>query len=106
MIAGTITDTSIRMKLQEQETIFRYISQYSNIGIYSWNPISGKSEISRKWYENLGLPEGLSFTDSMKQMISMIHPDDLDRVRKATQTLRNGEKEYLDEEFRLLTGNS
>lgn len=102
IIAGTITDASVQMKLQEQETIFRYISQYSNIGIYSWNPISGKSEISRKWYENLGLPEGLSLEESMKRMISMVHPDDLERVRKAGILLREGKKEYMDEEFRLI----
>ncbi len=106
VIAGTITDTSVQIKLQEQETIFRYISQYSNIGIYSWNPISDKSEISQKWYENLGLPEGLSFIDSMKQMISMIHPDDLERVKAAVLTLREGKKEYLDEEFRVITGDT
>lgn len=103
IIAGTITDASVQMKLQEQETIFRYISQYSNIGIYSWNPISGKSEISRKWYENLGLPEGLSLEESMKRMISMVHPDDLERVRQAGILLREGKKEYMDEEFRLIT---
>ena len=106
IIAGTITDTSAQMKLQAQETIFRYISKYSNIGIYSWNPVSGKSEISQKWYENLGLPEGLSLVESMKRMIPMIHPDDVERVRQASTALRKGMLEYMDEEFRILREGS
>jgi len=39
----------------------------------------------------------------LKRMISMVHPDDLERVRKAGILLREGKKEYMDEEFRLIT---
>lgn len=105
LIAGTITDASNQMKLQEQATVFNYISQYSNIGIYSWNPLSGKSEISPKWYENFELPEGLSLLESMERMKAMIHPDDVEKVKLAGLALREGRKEFLDEEFRLVCGD-
>lgn len=106
IIAGTITDTSDQVKLQEQETIFRFLSQYSNIGIHYWDPVSRKSEISPKWYENFGLPEGLTLLESIKQVSSTIHPDDKEKIKLAELALRDGEKEYLDEEFRLLRGDT
>lgn len=106
VICGTLADVTCKVRLQEKETLFEYIAQYSNIGIFSYAPLTGKGEISEKWRENFSVPSGLSFRESMDEFIRRIHPEDRERIRQTGLQLRSGEKTFMDEEFRINTGNT
>lgn len=62
--------------------------------------------MSETWCENFGIPFGLPFKESMQEFMKHIHPEDRDRIKQIGLQLRRGEKIFMDEEFRINTGDS
>ena len=62
--------------------------------------------MSETWCENFGIPFGLPFKESMQEFMKHIHPEDRDRIKQVGLQLRRGEKIFMDEEFRINTGDS
>lgn len=106
IVLGTLVDETYKIKSREKETLFEYIAKYSNIGIFSYSPATGKGEISEKWCENFGIPSGLPFKEAMQEFIRHIHPEDRERIKSVGLQLRRGEKVFMDEELRINTGDS
>lgn len=106
IILGTLVDETYKVKSREKETLFEYIAKYSNIGIFSYAPATGKGEMSEMWCENFGIPLGLPFKESMQEFVKHIYSEDLERIKQVGLQLRRGEKIFMDEELRINTGDS
>ena len=109
LILGTIADETDKIqtqqKFREKESVFEHIATYSNIGIFSWKPLTDEAYISPLWYQNFGLPPDTPLRQAMHMWSSRIHPQDYNRVKSAGEQLRNGQIKYLNTTFRLIVND-
>ncbi|MEM7107608.1 MAG: ATP-binding protein [Bacteroidota bacterium] len=68
-------------ELKESESKFQLAIQGSSAGIWEWDALTDKINISPKLTELLGYTKGDLTSLTMKAMLSFIHPEDLDEAK-------------------------
>lgn len=87
LVVGVSRDTSQRHQFEDQlsesEARLRAATELVGVGIYSWDPVTGKLE----WDERVRAMWGLHPTSPVNKAVfySAIHPDDLARVQRAVK---------------------
>ena len=69
--------------LRESERRLKFTLAAGQLGSYEYYPPSGKMFSSERCLENFGLPADADF--SFENLLSMIHPEDRERVRQAVE---------------------
>ncbi|MGE0642092.1 MAG: PAS domain S-box protein [Nitrospira sp.] len=86
-VLGIYEDITDRKRMDEalraSQERFELAAQATNDGIWDWNILTGEQYWSDRHLELFGL-EPDSFTPTYKIWISLVHPDDADRVHQAT----------------------
>jgi len=87
--------------LRESEERFRLAEQAAHVGTWEWDVRTGESVWSDMLWELLGRqPDQVPIT--VERFVSIIHPDDRERVwDKVSDILANGKGDYYDE-FRIV----
>ena len=86
--------------LRNSEQRLRLATQAANIGIWSWDTKTGERVWDERCKTLFGLPANAE-APTFDETLQMIHPDDRERVRRATQEtadLGSG----LEEEYRII----
>lgn len=90
-IVGVDLDITSRRLAEEtarnSETKMRLLMQYAHVGDWEWNPQSGAIYCSPELYEVLGLHP--TTAPSFEEMMSYVHPADVERVRNLLNELQN-----------------
>lgn len=86
--------------LRMSEERLNLVLQSTNDGLWDWNIPSGLSYFSPRYYQMLGYEPG-EFPASYKGYLDLIHPDDLEEVKKSTREyFASGQAKY-SLEFRM-----
>ncbi len=93
---------NIQKELSVNEQTLQLALEGGGLGTWDWNIRTGKVKFNQQWATMLGyeLDEVEGTLDFWK---SLIHPDDADEVMKTLQNHLDGETEYYEHEFRMLT---
>jgi PAS domain S-box-containing protein len=90
-IVGVDLDITSRRLAEDtarnSETKMRLLMQYAHVGDWEWNPQSGAIYCSPELYEVLGLHP--TTAPSFEEMMSYVHPADVERVRNLLNELQN-----------------
>ncbi|CAN5760830.1 hypothetical protein BH20ACI4_BH20ACI4_13200 [soil metagenome] len=81
--------------LRESERRLKFTLAAGQLGSYEYYPQTGKMFSSERCLANFGLPPDADFP--FEKLISMIHPDDRERVGKAVETSIKDHTEYKTE---------
>jgi PAS domain S-box-containing protein len=85
LVVGVSRDTSERhaleVELRNNEARLRSATEVAGLGIYSWSPVTGAMQWDERLRAIWGLPPDSDVT--MELFEAGIHPDDLQRVRRA-----------------------
>jgi diguanylate cyclase (GGDEF)-like protein/PAS domain S-box-containing protein len=87
--------------LQQSEMRWQYALEGVGDGLWDWNNQTGEILFSRQWKAMLGYTEE-EITNHTSACERLIHPDDLDAVRKAFDAYACGEKTLYEKELRML----
>ena len=103
-ICVDITKTKMAgIALQESEERLRVAQSAAGIGIWDWDIAHNKTSFNSKYYELLGLPEGVSH--SYQDFLAMVHPEDRSRLdAMVQQALAEGTEDYIIE-YRIIRGD-
>jgi PAS domain S-box-containing protein len=93
----------LNKKLVASEELYRTVSKISIDAIWDYDLNSGKIKWNDSIYDVFGYPK-LSTAYDGKWWISKVHPDDLEKVQRFTETIEKGEKSWSSN-YRFLTNN-
>lgn len=86
--------------LRQSEEKLRMAIEGGRLGIFNINLITNKTILNHYLYEMLGLvPDGTAMT--WEKFSSLIHPDDIDRIRRSIEKTIQHQKEGF-EQFRII----
>lgn len=88
-----------RDALDESETRLRLALEGTTDGIWDWSPITGDGYFSPRWYAIMGYESG-EFQISMELWRTLIHPEDIDRVKNTFDSAIRS-PEPFEMEFRM-----
>src|SRR5579885_2913649 len=88
-----------RMALEESEQRQRLAVDAGRIGLWDWDVVNNRVNWSDRIYEFHGIPPG-GFSGKVQDFISLIHPEDRDRVWERIQCALAGEPYQI--EFRVV----
>lgn len=94
------TDQELQEKIQrlsESEERYRMVSEATNDGI--WDEKDGKRHFSERWYNITGYSK--EDIDRIEDWMSLIHPEDIDRVKQELLKNRQNREPYYSCEYRL-----
>ena len=99
-----ITDLTERKQAEEalqlsQEQL-ALAQQAAGVGVWDWDVRSGRVRCSREWGPLYGLPPGTQVL-APEECLSLVHPDDQERIRKERSTSLENGKPYSTE-FRVV----
>ncbi|MBL8968828.1 MAG: PAS domain S-box protein [Spirochaetaceae bacterium] len=105
-MVGTMTDISdrkaVERALAEKEEKYRFALEGSDLGEWDWDYPSGRVGRNARWAEMLGFsPEELEAT--IQQGVDLMHPDDVEMVRRAVREHLDGAVDHYYIEYRLKT---
>ena len=86
--------------------MFDATERVANIGHYEWSKVNGRLESCSPAYARLfdmSVEEVLASHDTLEKTLSLIHPEDRDHYRRATQAMAQSGR--LDVDYRLLLAN-
>ncbi len=89
-----------REEIRDRESRFDLVVRGAGNGIWDWDLRNGQVYFSRKWKEIIGYTEE-EVSNSEKEWMDRIHPDDRARVLKANQDVLDGKTPILEVEYRL-----
>ncbi|NOZ93645.1 MAG: PAS domain S-box protein [Acidobacteria bacterium] len=103
-IEGTLMDLTERRGMEEElRNTARRLEQaqrVAHVGNWEWDPGSGAVYWSEELYRIVGL-EPRDFSTPFEGFLDRVHPEDVERVRRAESLALSGEQEYTIE-YRLL----
>jgi signal transduction histidine kinase/DNA-binding response OmpR family regulator len=85
--------------MQASEERLAIATDAANIGIWDWDARTGRLVWDREMYRQYDVPPG-AFESNQAAWESRLLPEDLDRVKRLTEAVRRGEREYRTE-FRI-----
>ncbi|HPG38164.1 MAG TPA: PAS domain S-box protein [bacterium] len=88
--------------LKQSEERLTLALEGANDGLWDFNPQTGKAYFSPRWFTMLGYPPD-SYPHNLDTLYSLMHPDDLSRVKTDLQQLKDKPLDYISNEFRLRT---
>lgn len=101
VIANDIGDRiAAREKLRQSEERWQLALQGNNDGIWDWNIAAGEIFYSVRWKSMLGY-EDSEISHQKSEWEGRLHPEDRDRVLRATQAHLNQQTPFFTEEYRL-----
>lgn len=86
-------------RLRRSEERYRLVAEASNGGIWEMDLERNRRFYSPRWFELLGYSQEDPITSEMLQQV--IHPDDSPRIQGEIASLRAGDKEVFECEYRL-----
>lgn len=87
-------------RLKEEEEKYRFALEGANLGEWDWDCKSGKVIRNARWAEMLGYtPKELEAT--IQQGVDLIHPDDVQTVRRLTKEHLDGITDHYHIEYRM-----
>ncbi len=105
---GTVQDVTERVKaeaqLRETEARFAYAVQSAGDAVWDWDIEAQTIKHSSLFAKMLDRREAQIPTD-VDELLADIHPDELPRVRQLAAEFINGERDEIDQEFRIICGN-
>ncbi len=93
-------------ELMRRLTLYSATERAARIGHYEWNRDADRLESCSEEYANLfgmAVEEVLQAHSSLEKTLQMIHPEDRDEYRRATQVMHDSKS--LEVEFRILLGD-
>ena len=94
----------LRDQLEESDQRFNMALSAAGVGIWDLNLETGKAIWNEQLHTVFGIPPG-TFGGSFEAFIEMVHPDDRDRMKKASQRSIEWDDPYY-QEFRILHPDS
>lgn len=105
LISADIRDITERKQIEQalrmSEARFELATKGSHDGFWYWNVESDKGWFSSRFYELLGYQDK-EFEITYGDFLTLVHPDDQDRVKEAVRTHLDEQTSY-DVEYRLQT---
>lgn len=99
-----VRDISARKRLEEeaQRTSRRLEStlEATEAGLWDWDIASGQQYSSPRWYTMLGYPE-TGFQNDFETFLTLVHPEDLPRVKLLLSQHFNSRSSFYEAEFRM-----
>lgn len=89
-------------KIEEFETLFNDIAEFSKVGIFRWNPLQKTFFGSKVWFNNLN-QEPHQINDIM-DAYEHVHPDDMVKLKTFFQNVLEGESQVFADEVRIQFG--
>lgn len=100
-IARDVTDrVNDKQLLQTEHERFEQAIWGSNDGIWDWDLVAGTVYLSPRWKEQLGYSDQ-ELANEPDRFISLLHPDDRDRVTQRIEDCLQRRTEAYEAEFRL-----
>ncbi|MGE5656753.1 MAG: PAS domain S-box protein [Actinomycetota bacterium] len=88
------------LRISEQR--FQLAMEASSLGLWDWNAQTGKTYYDSQWKAMLGYrPEEIE--ETIEAWEQLLHPEDRERVRAARSTHLEGESQYYQAEYRVLS---
>ncbi|WP_292547019.1 PAS domain S-box protein [Methanoregula sp.] len=107
-LRGVVVDVSewkrAEEALRKSEERFQIALEASNIGLFDWDMVTGKSYISPHYLTVLGYAPG-GDADMYDTWLSCVHPDDRDQASRIINEYREGKRGDHEIEFRLMAKN-
>lgn len=101
-IAGLLERKRAETALMEHEERLRLSLEGSDVGAWDWNIAADRVVYFRHWAEMLGYASG-EVDNSVRSWESLVHPDDLERVRSAIKDHVSGKTSLYAVEQRVLS---
>ncbi len=89
-----------RKAVEDINQRFSIASENGRVGIWDADLVTGKTLYSDIWLAQLGYDRS-EVSDDGALWQSLIHPDDVERVRAANEAHLRGDEAYFEEQFRL-----
>jgi PAS domain S-box-containing protein len=86
--------------LQEREERLTLVIEGTNDGIWDWNILTNETYFSPRWKSMIGY-EDHELTNCYETWERLIHPEDLERVRRELQSYLDGKNQIYELEHRL-----
>ncbi len=103
-MVSQVVDIDARKKseaaIAEAETRWNFALASAGQGIWDVDMRKGRTSYSATWTDMLGYESGELDGDT-DRWLTLIHPDDLDRVMAADRAYSEGSAEYFESEFRM-----
>ena len=99
-----ITDQALQEKVEkltESEERYRLVSEGTNDGI--WDEKYGERYFSERWYEMTGYSK--EDIEEIGDWMSLVHPEDIDNLRRKLQWHKENRNPYYSNEYRLKLKN-
>ena len=104
-LVSQVVDIDARKKseaaIAEAETRWNFALASAGQGIWDVDLRKGRTSYSATWTDMLGYQPG-ELDGDPDRWLTLIHPDDLDRVMAADRAYSEGSAEYFEAEFRML----
>lgn len=88
--------------LRKSEEELRLTLEATSDGIWKWDFKSDEMTVSDTWYTMLGYQPG-EFIATYESWLSLMHPDDVQETRAATEAFASSRSDVYEREFRLRT---
>jgi signal transduction histidine kinase/CheY-like chemotaxis protein/NO-binding membrane sensor protein with MHYT domain/HPt (histidine-containing phosphotransfer) domain-containing protein len=115
-LAGSVVDRRLRLQAEHLETLaqaeaalrasderYQLVARATNDIIWDWNLITGEMLISdarQGMYDGESKRSGQMLRRTVDWSFSLVHPDDIDRVRASIEAVRDGDADVWSEEYR------
>ena len=104
-IAGIVTDITDRKraeeKLKEREERFRMALDAGRMGVWDWEPISGKLTWSNEYFTLMGVDPSSGDPLTYSSWAKLVHPEDYPRAKECMETAI-AEKKLYHCEYRVV----
>lgn len=101
-ISGLLERKRAETALKEHEERLRLSLEGSDVGAWDWNIAEDRVVYFRHWAEMLGYASG-KMDNSVRTWESLVHPDDLERVKSAIKDHLSGQSSLYAVEHRVLS---
>jgi PAS domain S-box-containing protein len=95
---------TVRKQMKAQKEQFELAIKGTNDGIFDWNIATGELFLSQRWKEMLGYNDH-ELENNFNTFISLIHPNDKERVNNYIQYYLEGKTKHYSIEFRMIHKN-
>lgn len=95
-----LSDTQEDLVKSEQR--YKLILDATNDGIWDWDLLTGEVYFSDKWYDVMGYDKASYIHDGVT-FESLVHPQDLEKIKKIRKAYFNRELEEYECEYRIRT---
>ncbi|WP_246040536.1 CHASE domain-containing protein [Roseovarius arcticus] len=105
-----VRDVTAQIKAQEDltraKTLYDMALEAGQIGVFDFNFVTGKMEVSGTWLRNMGYDEDVFDIDPQAMFYSRVHPDDLLVMMRTEKDCTEGLSERAVSEFRVKFGEN